>query len=96
MATAAYANGRVRQAAYHDEHVPAGSGINAQGYPTTVAKEIQEGAISPLGGAKGYALQLMVALLCGPLTGADVGKALEGTKYGGNSGGQDRTFLPCH
>ncbi|MBT5415594.1 MAG: Ldh family oxidoreductase, partial [Rhodospirillaceae bacterium] len=54
LATSALANGRVRQAAYHDGSVPEGTGIGPDGRPTVVAKEIQRGAISPLGGHKGY------------------------------------------
>lgn len=85
LATSALANGRIRHAAYHDENVPPGVGIGPDGRPATVAKEIQQGAISPLGGAKGYALSIAIALLCGPLIGADVGKALKGLKGGGPS-----------
>jgi LDH2 family malate/lactate/ureidoglycolate dehydrogenase len=85
LATSALANGRIRQAAYHDGTVPEGSGIGPDGNPTVVAKEIQQGAISPLGGHKGYALALAVAMLCGPLTGADIGRALAGLKGGGES-----------
>lgn len=84
-ATSAIANGRVRQAGYHDEAVPEGVGIGPDGRPSTVASEIQAGAISPLAGAKGYALSLMVAILCGPLVGADIGRALAGLKGGGAS-----------
>lgn len=85
LATSALANGRVRQAAYHDEDVPAGVGLGPDGLPTTVAAEIQRGAISPLAGAKGYGLSLAVAILCGPLIGADVGKGLATLKGGGPS-----------
>lgn len=85
MATSALANGRVRQAAYHDQEVPLGVGLGPDGRPTTVAKEIQKGAISPLGEGKGYALSLAIALLCGPVVGADIGRALAGLKGGGET-----------
>lgn len=77
LATSALAYGRLRQAAYYDEEVEAGAGIDADGHPTVRAREIQGGALSPLGGPKGYALSLAVSLFCGAFIGGDVGRQLQ-------------------
>ena len=85
MATSALASGRIRQAGYHNEQVPLGTGLDPEGFPTTNPGQIQQGAISPLGGPKGSGIALTVALFCGPLVGADIGKALSTLKGGGPS-----------
>ena len=76
MATSATLMTHIRQAAARDEPIPAGVAIDKDGNPTTDAKEALEGALSPLGGHKGYGLGLAVALLSGALVGCDMGKAL--------------------
>jgi L-2-hydroxycarboxylate dehydrogenase (NAD+) len=78
LATSAMSASRVRQASYFGEELPDDIGVTVDGKPTTVAAEIRRGAIGPLAGHKGYALGLAVALLSGPLVGAQVGKALSG------------------
>ena len=75
IATSALSSSRVRQAAYHDEDVPAADGVDADGKPTVKAAAILTGAIGPLGGHKGFGLELCVALLSGPLTGSATGQA---------------------
>lgn len=94
LATSAWSASRVRQAAYHDEFVPEGIGVDTQGRPTRRAAEIRDGAISPLAGHKGFGLSLCVALLSGPLVGAQVGKALAGQPDGPGGGtGKGHLFL---
>jgi L-2-hydroxycarboxylate dehydrogenase (NAD+) len=79
MATSALSGSRVRQAAYFGETLPDNQGLDANGEPTNIATEIRNGgAIGPLGGHKGFALGLAVALLSGPLVGAQTGRALRG------------------
>ena len=78
MSTSALSASRVRQAAYHGEHLPPGSGVDSRGQATTEAAAIRDGAIAPLAGAKGFGLGLCVALLSGPLVGGEVGEAIEG------------------
>jgi LDH2 family malate/lactate/ureidoglycolate dehydrogenase len=85
MATTQIASSWVRQAAYYAEHVPPGSGIGPDGRPTTEAAAIRKGALSPLGGHKGFGLALAVALLCGPLTGSGVGPELAGWQHEGET-----------
>jgi LDH2 family malate/lactate/ureidoglycolate dehydrogenase len=70
-------------------------GVDAAGNPTCDASEIREGAISPLAGHKGFGLSLCVALLAGPLVGAQVGRALDGwmTADPGRAGIKGHLFL---
>lgn len=73
MATSAVARGKVILAAKEAREIPLGWGINEHGEPTQDPKEALKGALVPLGGAKGYALALMVDVLSGVLTGARCG-----------------------
>jgi L-2-hydroxycarboxylate dehydrogenase (NAD+) len=79
MATSAVSNSYLRQAAYYDEDIPEHVAVDAQGKPTKSAHTVRNGgAIAPLAGHKGFALSLAVALLAGPLVGAQTGKAMNG------------------
>ena len=93
MATSAISNARIRQAAYHREQVPPGSGVGPDGVPTTDAATIRKGAISPLAGHKGFGLSLCVAMLSGPLTGSDFGAALAGAIVGERAGSQGHFMI---
>jgi LDH2 family malate/lactate/ureidoglycolate dehydrogenase len=93
MATSQTASSRIRQAAYHGEHVPPGSGIGPDGRPTTEATAIRKGALSPLGGHKGFGLALAVALLCGPLTGSGIGPELAGWQAEGETRTQGHLMI---
>jgi LDH2 family malate/lactate/ureidoglycolate dehydrogenase len=79
MATSAVSNSYLRQAAYYDEEIPEDVAVDAEGKPTKSANAVGNGgAIAPLAGHKGFALSLAVALLAGPLVGAQTGKAMNG------------------
>jgi LDH2 family malate/lactate/ureidoglycolate dehydrogenase len=78
MATSALAGSRIRQAMYHGQDVPAGTGIGPDGKPTTDPAAIRKGAISPMAGHKGYGLALCIGILCGPMTGSGIGPELAG------------------
>ncbi|MGH6953929.1 MAG: Ldh family oxidoreductase, partial [Alphaproteobacteria bacterium] len=94
MATSALSHSRVRQARYHEDLLPEGSGFDAEGRPTREAARIEVGAIAPLGGHKGFGLSLAVGLLCGPLVGAAVGKGLAGwLGQGGPTGPMGQLLL---
>ena len=94
MATSALASSRARQAAYYGEAVPPGSGLDSKGRPTTHARAIREGgALSPLGGHKGFGLGLALALLCGPLTGSGIGPELAGWQAEGERRSQGHFFM---
>ena len=94
MATSAISNARIRQAAYHGEQVPPGSGVGPDGLPTTDAATIRKGAIGPLAGYKGFGLSLCVAMLSGPLTGSGFGAALAGAIVGERADSQGH-FMDC-
>lgn len=56
--------------------VPEAEGVDSRGRPSNDPVAVREGAIGPLAGHKGFGLGLCVALLAGPLTGSDAGRAL--------------------
>lgn len=77
MATSSIPWNRVMNARREHAPLPAGVAIDAAGAPTSDADSAA--ALLPLGGAyghKGYALALMIDLLCGPLNGMPFGDAI--------------------
>ncbi|MDP2620798.1 MAG: Ldh family oxidoreductase [Hyphomicrobiales bacterium] len=72
MATAALAGSKVRDHLRTGKPLPEGLAINTEGKPITDPARVGEGALLPLGGAKGYGLALMVEILSGVITGAGV------------------------
>lgn len=93
VSTSALSSWRVRQAAYHGERMAPGGGIDRNGIPTTDARAIRAGAISPLGAHKGFALGLSVAVMSGLLTGSQVGPDLGGWQDEGPIGYFGHTFI---
>lgn len=80
LATSAAAYGKIEIARRKSEPIPSGWAINRDGRNTANPEElIDGGAMLPLGserergGHKGYALAMMVDILCGPLSGANWG-----------------------
>ena len=75
MATTSIPWNRVMNARREGHELPPDVAIDREGRPTTDAQSAI--AVTPLGGAgyghKGYAMALMVDLLCGPLNGAPFG-----------------------
>jgi len=69
MATAAMAMGDVQIAARDGKTVPLGTGLDADGQPSTDPAAIAKGVLLPFGGYKGSAIALMVELLAAGLTG---------------------------
>ena len=69
MATAAMAMGDVQIAARDGHDVPSGTGLDADGNPSTDPAAIAKGVLLPFGGYKGSAIALMVELLAAGLTG---------------------------
>ena len=76
LATSTSAIGHVRIASYSGAPIPAGIAIDRDGNPTTDAQKALDGALTPLGGHKGFALGLAAGLLSGPVIGAVIGEAL--------------------
>jgi (2R)-3-sulfolactate dehydrogenase (NADP+) len=69
LSTSAVARGKIANAAKAGGSIPEGWAVNAKGQPITDAKEALMGMLAPLGGAKGFALGLMVESLSAGLSG---------------------------
>lgn len=78
MCTSATTWGDVLLYAMLDKHFPEGVGVDAEGNPTTSAKEMVAGGILPFGGHKGFGLSLVIQAL-GILAGAKLaaGKVID-------------------
>lgn len=86
QASAAMARGEVMIAARDGHPVPAGTGVDSDGAPTTDAdKIINGGALLPFGGHKGSTIAMMIELLVAGLTGQDF--SFEAQKNDNNDGG---------
>jgi LDH2 family malate/lactate/ureidoglycolate dehydrogenase len=72
LATAASAGSDITKAAELGQPLAVGIAIDRQGRPITDPSKVNEGALLPLGGAKGYALGLVVEILAGVATGAGI------------------------
>lgn len=72
MATSALAGSTVRAHKASSEPLPEGLAIDGAGNPVTDPAKVDDGALLPAGGAKGYGLALFVELLAGVITGAGV------------------------
>ncbi len=79
MSTAAISAGKILDYAARDQPIPEGWAVDAHGAPTTDAHAAAEGAISPFGGPKGYALGIALEALVGVLAGTAFGTDVHGT-----------------
>jgi LDH2 family malate/lactate/ureidoglycolate dehydrogenase len=74
MATAMVARSRIRHAlAAGEKAIPEGWALDPQGRPTTDPAVAVKGSLLPIGGPKGYALALMVEILCSALSDGEPG-----------------------
>ena len=71
LATSAVARGKIAAAAKNGDPIPAGWAVDKEGNPTTDAQAALMGMLSPLGGAKGFALALLVESLSAGLSGGE-------------------------
>lgn len=69
MATSAVARGKIAARAKNGTELPPGWALDSAGRPTTDPREALRGLLAPLGGAKGFALALLVEALSGGLAG---------------------------
>jgi L-2-hydroxycarboxylate dehydrogenase (NAD+) len=79
MAMSIAARGKLVKAMKEGKPVPKDWAIDREGRPTTDPAKGLEGALSPFGGVKGYALAFVLELLAGPLVRAATGKEVRGT-----------------
>ena len=74
MATAMVARSRIRHAlAAGQKSIPEGWALDPSGRPTTDPAVAVKGSLLPIGGPKGYALSLMVEILCSALSDGEPG-----------------------
>jgi delta1-piperideine-2-carboxylate reductase len=86
QASASMARGEVMIAARDGHAVPLGTGVDADGNPTTEPQKIIDGgALLPFGGHKGSTIAMMIELLVAGLTGMDF--SYEAQKNDNNDGG---------
>ena len=69
LALSTVARGKIAAYAQRGEPLPDGWALDADGNPTNDAQEALVGMLSPLGGAKGFALAYLVEALTGALIG---------------------------
>lgn len=74
LSTSAVARGKIASAAKAGGSIPEGWAVNSAGQPITDAKEALMGMLAPLGGAKGFALGLMVESLSAGLSGSNLSR----------------------
>lgn len=73
MSSSTVARGNIILAAKEGRSIPEGWAIDKDGNPTTDAKVALQGAVLPVGGAKGYALALAVEVMSGIMSGSAYG-----------------------
>ena len=74
MATSIVARSRIRSMlALGQKTIPEGWALDPDGRPTVDPAVAVKGSVLPIGGAKGYALSLMVELLCSALSNGEPG-----------------------
>lgn len=78
-ATSIVSMGKIHDYANRRQAIPDSWGVDANGLPSTDPVEVKSGAISPFGGAKGYALGLAFELLVASLTNSALGSDVRGT-----------------
>lgn len=79
MATGQVSRGKVLDHAARGLPLSPGDAVDAAGVPTTDAAAAVDGAISPFGGPKGYALGLVIEVLVATLTRTALGEDVRGT-----------------
>jgi L-2-hydroxycarboxylate dehydrogenase (NAD+) len=79
MATGQVSRGKVLDHAARGLPLAPGDAVDANGVPTTDAAAAVDGAISPFGGPKGYALGLVLEVLVATLTRSALGEDVRGT-----------------
>ena len=71
MATSVVAQGKIIQAKKDGKEIPPGWAIDKNGLPATDPAAALEGAMLPFGGPKGYAIGLLIQILCSAVAGGN-------------------------
>ena len=84
QAASTMANGDVRIAAREGRMLPPGTGVDAEGRPTTDPRAVLDGgALLPFGGHKGSSIAMMIELLAAALTGGNFSFEFDWSPYPG-------------
>jgi (2R)-3-sulfolactate dehydrogenase (NADP+) len=83
------ARGEVMLRAQHDAEIPTGWALDVDGAPTTDPRAALAGSMLPAGGYKGAAIALLVEVLAGALTGANL--SFQASSFANTEGGAPRT-----
>jgi LDH2 family malate/lactate/ureidoglycolate dehydrogenase len=92
MATSEGALGRIRLALARGEPIPSSWALTREGEPTTDPSKAIGGLLLAAGGAKGFALSLVIDLMCGLLSGGALGGEVQ-PLYGDETRSNDCSFL---
>jgi LDH2 family malate/lactate/ureidoglycolate dehydrogenase len=79
MSTASVSMGKILDYATKSIPIPLGWAVDDAGMPTSDPRAASAGAISPFGGAKGYALGIGLEAMVGVLTQSALGTSIRGT-----------------
>ena len=90
MATSVVARGKVKLAEKEGKTIPLGWGIDSNGNSTTDPSAVK--CVMPFGGAKGFAIGLIIEILCSCLSGAKTGQRM-GSFYDFSGKHQDSGFF---
>jgi LDH2 family malate/lactate/ureidoglycolate dehydrogenase len=94
MATTTVAANKIYKAAAAGENtIPAGWAMDAEGVPTTSTEEALRGLMMPLGGYKGYGLEMMVEIFCAVLGGGAMSTDVGGIRLRGRPSRASQTFI---
>jgi LDH2 family malate/lactate/ureidoglycolate dehydrogenase len=72
LSTGASAGSVLKKTAEENQQIPEGIVIDREGRAITDPRAVEQGALLPFGGAKGFCLGLMIEILSGVLTGAAI------------------------
>ena len=93
LSTSALAGSTVREHIDAGTALPEGLAIDGDGHTITDPHKVQDGALLPFGGSKGYCLSFMVEILCGVLTGAGVSSGVSSMYNELAESGQNGHFI---
>ena len=74
IATTVSSYGKIKLAAQKGESIPVGWMVDRKGQPLTDPRKSHEGFLVPIGGYKGYGLNVVIGMLAGVLNGATFGR----------------------
>ena len=93
LATAASSGSKITKTAELGDALPEGVAVDRDGKPITDPSRVSEGALLPFGGAKGYAIAVMVEILSGVATGAGVAHGVRSMYRDFERGGDNGHFF---